>query len=165
MKEVSLVNTSVKKMDIGPRIKAERERLGLSQTAFAELLGSTKRSVINWEGEAASPPADAVARMAAIGADALFILLGQRSQPIEPAAALPKDKQALLNSYDMCSAAAKKNLLQTAALLAAGLTTGGAGGRAGSGVNQTISAPVQGSVAGRDVFHNSSPAKPPRKPR
>lgn len=150
---------------INLRLKEERERLDLTQPGLAELAGVAKRTVIDWEKGVSSPTAVQLAAIAARGADVLYILTGQRSQPIAPAAALPKDQQALLNSYEMCSAAAKKNLLQTAALLAAGLATGGTGERAGSGVNQTISAPVQGSVAGRDVFHNSPPAKPSRRPR
>lgn len=150
---------------INLRLKEERERLGLTQPGLAELAGAAKRTVIDWEKGVSSPTAVQLAAIAARGADVLYILTGQRSQPIAPAAALPKDQQALLNSYEMCSAAAKKNLLQTAALLAAGLATGGTGERAGSGVNQTISAPVYGSVAGRDALQHSPPAKPPRKPR
>lgn len=108
-------------MGIGPRIKSERERLDLSQTALADLIGSTKRSVINWEGGAASPPADAVARMADAGADVLYILTGTRSQAVAELDLLPADERMLVDTYRRCNADAKRNLIQTAALLSAGI--------------------------------------------
>lgn len=147
-------------LNTNDRLRSERERLGLNQEQFGALGGVKKLAQINYEKGDRSPDAAYLSAIALAGADVLYILTGQRSRPV-PAAGLPKDQQALLNSYELCSAAAKKNLLQTAALLAAGLASGGQG----DGINQTISAPVLGSVAGRDVFHNSPPARSPRKPR
>ena len=37
-------------------IKALRESTGLTQRAFAELLGIPKRSIENWESEVSKPP-------------------------------------------------------------------------------------------------------------
>ena len=67
----------VKKMEISIRLQLERKRLKLTQEALAEKVGTTKRSVINWEGGSALPGAEALAGYAAAGADVLYILTGQ----------------------------------------------------------------------------------------
>ena len=74
----------MKNVGIAERLREAREALGLSQQALAEKLGGTKRSVINWEGGAALPGAEVLARYAAIGADVLYILTGSR-HPSAPA--------------------------------------------------------------------------------
>ena len=66
---------------------------------MAAQLGATKRSVINWEGGAALPGAEVLARYAAAGADVLYILTGQRSQPVPPAQELPRQEQEWLALY------------------------------------------------------------------
>ena len=86
-------------MDISTRLQEERKRLGLTQEAVAAQLGATKRSVINWEGGAALPGAEVLARYAAAGADVLYILTGQRSQPVPPAQVLPRQEQEWLALY------------------------------------------------------------------
>lgn len=108
---------------IGSRLKEERERLGITQPSFAEAADAKKRTLIDWEKGASSPTAQQLGSLAKIGVDVLYVVTGQRSQAIAPQAALPRDQQALLNSYEMCNAAGKKNLLQSAALLAAGAKT------------------------------------------
>ncbi|HRL98360.1 MAG TPA: helix-turn-helix domain-containing protein [Acidovorax sp.] len=122
---------------IGNRLREERERLGLTQPVFAELAGAKKRTLIDWEKDVSSPTAVQLAQLAAAGADVLYILTGQRSraQPAHDAA-----EQVLLDSYRRCSSQARQNLIQTAALLAAGLP-----GRAGGGGEQvnTASGAVQ----------------------
>lgn len=122
-------------MDISTRLQNERKRLGLTQEAVAAQLGATKRSVINWEGGAAQPGAEVLARYAAVGADVLYILTGERSsaQPACDAA-----EQVLLDSYRRCSWQARQNLIQTAALLAAGLP--GSTGVGGQQVNSASDA-------------------------
>lgn len=112
---------------IGNRLREERERLGLTQPVFAELAGAKKRTLIDWEKDVSSPTAVQLAQLAAAGADVLYILTGQRSsaQPAHDAA-----EQVLLDSYRRCSSQARQNLIQTAALLAAGLSgTTGVGGQ------------------------------------
>ena len=66
-------------MEISLRLQEERKRLGFTQEAMAEKIGATKRSVINWEGGAALPGAEVLAKFAKAGADVLYILTGQRS--------------------------------------------------------------------------------------
>ena len=122
---------------IGNRLREERERLGLTQPVFAELAGAKKRTLIDWEKDVSSPTAVQLAQLAAAGADVLYILTGQRSsaQPAHDAA-----EQVLLDSYRRCGSQARQNLIQTAALLAAGLS--GSAGGGGEQVN-TASGAVQ----------------------
>ena len=90
-------------MDISTRLQEERKRLGLTQEAVAAQLGATKRSVINWEGGAALPGAEVLARYAAAGADVLYILTGQRaggaSAPPPPRAVSEGDRILLENFH------------------------------------------------------------------
>ena len=90
-------------MDISTRLQEERKRLGLTQEAVATQLGATKRSVINWEGGAALPGAEVLARYAAAGADVLYILTGQRaggaSAPPPPRAVSEGDRILLDNFH------------------------------------------------------------------
>ena len=90
-------------MDISTRLQEERKRLGLTQEAVAAQLGATKRSVINWEGGAALPGAEVLARYAAAGADVLYILTGQRagcaSAPAPPRAVSEGDRILLDNFH------------------------------------------------------------------
>lgn len=102
-------------MGIPTRLKEERERLGFTQAGLAERIGSTKRSVINWEGGDASPSAEAIGSMAAHGADVLYILTGQRSKPVE--STLTPRQRAVLENYNACNEDGKRNVEGTLALL------------------------------------------------
>ena len=124
-------------MPIGKRLREERERLGLSQPAFAAVAGTTKQTLFSWETGKTAPDGFQLEALATAGADVLYILTGQRSsaQPAHDAA-----EQVLLDSYRRCSSQARQNLIQTAALLAAGLP--GSAGGGGEQVN-TASGAVQ----------------------
>ncbi len=87
-------------MHMGERIKEERERLGFNQSEFAELVSSTRKTLFNWESGAAAPNATALATWADHGLDVLYVVTGQRSQPIPTAAALRPDQAALLDNYE-----------------------------------------------------------------
>ncbi len=63
-------------MTIGARLKEERERLGYTQPAFAELAGTTKKSQIDYEKDSTQPKASYLANIAKIGADILYIVTG-----------------------------------------------------------------------------------------
>lgn len=89
-------------MDIAARLKAERERLGLSQTAFGQLGSVGKTTVIAWERGSAFPNAEFLASVADVGVDVQFVVTGKRSgdgdtsaphardgSPVEPGALLP----------------------------------------------------------------------------
>ena len=84
---------------IGNRLREERERLGLTQPVFAELAGAKKRTLIDWEKDVSSPTAVQLAQLSAAGADVLYILTGQRSQPVPPAQELPRQEQEWLALY------------------------------------------------------------------
>ena len=86
-------------MDISTRLQEERKRLGLTQEAVAAQLGATKRSVINWEGGAALPGAEVLARYAAAGADVLYILTGQRAGGVKPAPTLTAEEETMLSYF------------------------------------------------------------------
>lgn len=137
-------------MHSGERIKEERERLGLNQADFAALADSTRKTLFNWESGAATPNATVLAAWAAHGLDVLYVVTGQRS-PSMPAT--DPAEQVLLDSYRRCGAQAKQNLIQTAALLSAGLGSSGVATavHASAGVRQSN---VHGSnhfVAGDSV--------------
>ena len=80
-------------MDIlGQRLRAERERLGLSQTAFWGIGGGQKRAQINYEAGERQPDAAYLAAIAAAGADVLYILTGQRQgEPVSPVSPVQLD--------------------------------------------------------------------------
>ncbi len=105
-------------MGIPERLKETREQLGHTQAALAELVGSTKRSVINWEGGVSFPGANVLAQYAAVGADVLYILTGQRSQPLAPEVTFPPRERALLDNYRHTDEAGKKIIEGTAGLAA-----------------------------------------------
>ena len=84
---------------IGNRLREERERLGLTQPVFAELAGAKKRTLIDWEKDVSSPTAVQLAQLSAAGADVLYILTGQRCQPVPPAQELPRQEQEWLALY------------------------------------------------------------------
>ena len=61
------------------RLKEERQRLGLSQTALAKALGVTKWTVINYErtgGRGTPIPANLLSACARLGMDVQYILTG-----------------------------------------------------------------------------------------
>lgn len=106
-------------MHSGERIKEERERLGFNQADFAALAEATRKTLFNWESGTASPNAAALAAWAQHGLDVLYVVTGERLSA-QPAA--DPAEQVLLNSYRLCKPDAKANLIQTAALLSAGLS-------------------------------------------
>ena len=86
-------------MPIGKRLREERERLGLSQPAFAAVAGTTKQTLFSWETGKTAPDGFQLAALAATGADVLYILTGQRSQPVPPAQELHRQEQEWLALY------------------------------------------------------------------
>ena len=86
-------------MPIGKRLREERERLGMSQPAFAAVVGTTKQTLFSWESGKTAPDGFQLAAFATAGADVLYILTGQRSQPLEPAQELPRQEQEWLALY------------------------------------------------------------------
>lgn len=87
-------------INIGLRLRGERERLGLTQDALAAAVQVSKRALINYEKGERSPDAELLAAAALAGLDVLYVLTGQRSQPVPATAALPPRVRALVENYE-----------------------------------------------------------------
>lgn len=86
------------KNGIGERIRMERERLGLSQPAFAAIGDSSKNSQLAWEKGAAYPNAAVLSAWAALGVDVAFILTGKAA-----ANALSAEEETLVAYFRQAS--------------------------------------------------------------
>lgn len=84
-------------LTIGERLKEERGRLGLTQTAIADAARVTKNTQINYEKDARSPDASYLAAVAALGVDVLYVLTGQRTPRVEEG--LSEREQAVLDNF------------------------------------------------------------------
>lgn len=104
-------------MDIGKRLKEERERLGLTQPQLGVLGGAGKTTVIAWERGTAYPNAAFLAAIAAAGVDVLYVVTGQRASA--PALApLKPDEAALLDNYRHAPEDQQRLLRETGAAFA-----------------------------------------------
>jgi len=63
---------------MGGRMEEERERLKLSKVALAEACGVRREMIGRYEKGEASPGAEVLAKLMALGADVAFILTGHR---------------------------------------------------------------------------------------
>lgn len=68
------------RIEIGARLKEERERLGMTQQDFAALGGASKRSQIEWEKGGQVPNAEFLAALDTRGVDVLYIVTGRRDE-------------------------------------------------------------------------------------
>lgn len=95
---------------VGERLREERDRLGMSQTAFAEAGGVQKRAQINYEKDERSPDARYLIALFGLNVDVMYVLTSQRSNGASTHH-LPPDEQLLLESYRGMAAKARKELL------------------------------------------------------
>jgi len=79
---------------IGERLREERTRLGLSQTALGAIGGVLKQAQIKYEKGERMPDAAYLEAAAKMGADVQYIITGQRST-----AALSIDEEELLTRF------------------------------------------------------------------
>lgn len=100
---------------LGDRLRAERERIGFSQEEMAELGGVKRRSQINYEAGERAPDADYLARVAS-RIDVLFVLTGQRAQPLETT--LSVEESTLIEHYRCASAEGRQAVKTVLAALA-----------------------------------------------
>lgn len=63
------------------RLREERERLGMSQTALGEIGGVLEQAQIKYESGARKPDAGYLAAVAEVGIDVLYVITGARSSP------------------------------------------------------------------------------------
>lgn len=101
-------------MDIGLRIKAERERLGYNQTDFAAIGGASKNSQIAWEKGMAFPNAQVLEAWLKLGMDVVYILTGERTT----ITSLAPDEVVLLDNYRHSTDQGKAALRSTSAAFA-----------------------------------------------
>ena len=113
-------------MTFGDRLREERERLKLSQPNFAAIAGTTKQTLFSWESGKTAPDGFLLTAFAAAGVDVLYVITGERSQGAAEVDLLPGDERVLVDAYRRCNAEAKRNLIQTAALLSAGMPSSAA---------------------------------------
>lgn len=66
---------------LGERIKEERERLGMNQTAFGEIGGVKKNAQFLYESNSRSPDAQYLEAIAKVGADINYIVTGNKTPP------------------------------------------------------------------------------------
>lgn len=116
VQKITPVNTDSVKSSSSGRLKEERARLGLSQSALAESLGVTKWTVINYErpGDRGTPiPADSLSVCSRLGMDVQYIVTGVASANLnrvaeetgvyrvvrKASATLSKEEQKLLEKY------------------------------------------------------------------
>ncbi|MCZ5683311.1 helix-turn-helix transcriptional regulator [Escherichia coli] len=94
-------------------IKEERNRLGFSQSEFAELVGASYKSQLRWEKDESAPGADALAIWATLGLDVLYVVTGQRGDATTNA--IPKmspDKQKLMDAFDEMTPEQRRSFLE-----------------------------------------------------
>ncbi len=103
------------------RLAQERAKLWKTQQEAADHFGVSRVTWGQCERGNATPSGDVLAGLAALGADVLYVLTGQRSQALPAEATLPQDERALLDAYRACTPEARRNLIATAALLSAGM--------------------------------------------
>ena len=136
----------------GGRLKEARKAAGWSQAEAAEVAGVSREYWGRCERGASIPGGEALSALAQRGYDVLYVLTGERSgaHPAHDAA-----EQVLLDSYRRCNAQARQHLIQTAALLAAGMPGGITGSAAGSSQSVVGDDAIQiGSVTGKARIKN-----------
>ena len=101
---------------IGSRLREERERLGMTQIAFAEMADVSLRAEQDWERGKSAPKADFLAVAAARGVDVLYVVTGKRALPRE--STLSIGERELLANYDAADEKGRA-VIETAANFAA----------------------------------------------
>lgn len=87
---------------IGERLREERERLGFNQTAFGAIGGVQKQAQLKYEKGERFPDASYLAAVAKVGADAQYIVTGERCP-----GSLSADENELLEKFRAAPLAVK----------------------------------------------------------
>jgi len=88
---------------LGPRLREERERLGMTQRVFGDIGGVEPNAQGKYESGERTPRVDYLAALAARGVDALYVLSGVRTPA--PLESLTPDETGLLGAFRRLSAA------------------------------------------------------------
>ena len=86
---------------IGPRLREERERLGMTQRVFGDIGGVEPNAQGKYESGERTPRIDYLAALAARGVDALYVLSGIRTPA--PLEGLSTDESGLLGAFRQLS--------------------------------------------------------------
>ncbi|MFJ4454698.1 helix-turn-helix domain-containing protein [Pseudomonas sp. NPDC089392] len=86
---------------IGPRLREERERLGMTQRVFGDIGGVEPNAQGKYESGERTPRVDYLAALAAKGVDALYVLSGIRTPA--PLEGLSTDESGLLGAFRQLS--------------------------------------------------------------
>lgn len=127
-------------VSVGDRLREERERLDMSQTAFGEKGGVTKKTQMLYEAGERFPDAAYLAAVAQVGADVQYVITGIRSEM-----ALTPDERQLLALYRAAPLTGK--------MAAVGALQGVIGAAAPTTTKQVFHGTVSGDVAGRDIVN------------
>lgn len=107
----------------GARLKRERNRLKLTQEAFANFGGVEPNAQTNYETGKRWPRADYLQQVSAIGVDITYLMTGERSPPVAPSAAPELNLAASGNESTKVATtlitSLGQNLMLTAHLMAA----------------------------------------------
>jgi transcriptional regulator with XRE-family HTH domain len=153
---------------IGERLKKERERLGISQTALGELASVGRKTQFNYETGERSPDAQYLAAIAAAGVDVRYVVTGERDRAQE----LAPDEMRLVALFRLAEESVRKAVL---AALAAGDIPGKRRGPNQSQASNQVNVAPGGHVG--NVVHSvhelnapvylpsPAPSKKPRKPK
>jgi len=98
---------------LGERLREERERLDLSQEAFAEWADSNRRTVLSWEQGHTAPDGFRLMKLASAGVDVVYVLTGQRGSAL-----LSREETALLDNYRNSTDEGRRLLRETGAAFA-----------------------------------------------
>ncbi len=90
---------------LGPRLREERERLGMTQRVFGDIGGVEPNAQGKYESGERTPRADYLAALATRGVDALYVLSGVRTPA--PLESLTEDETGLLGAFRRLPAADK----------------------------------------------------------
>lgn len=80
---------------IGKRLEEVRNQFGMNKTTFASVGGVSTTSQTNYEEDFRSPDTEYLEKIAAAGADVLYVITGRKTPPGD----LTNDETLLVNNY------------------------------------------------------------------
>lgn len=101
--------------EIGERLRAERQRLGLNQDEFGALGGVARNAQSHYEKGIRNPDSVYLAAVAKVGVDVQYVLTGKRTD--SPDSLAPREA-ALVEHYRKCTPERRQSLEEMAAALA-----------------------------------------------
>lgn len=109
------------------RFTSEVERIGVS--TIATTLGVARNTIYNWMAKG-NAPLNYLMALKGMGLDIGYVISGNRGALNEEGNyILDEQEKALFNSFRLCGPDAKKTLVKTSALLAAGVDNDGGGAK------------------------------------